>query len=118
MEKIIIGAVVGGLAVYGFFYLLRNNNNKNELENIETKKYDILKFSDVVLMAKELTKETGIPENQNLVLLKVNKDYIITFYNNTKSEIVEGKMLQLQCNTIDESLRLAFGNKDMIIIEE
>lgn len=115
MEKIIIGAAVGGLAVYGFFYML-NNNKKTE--SIEIKKYDILKFSDVVLMAKELTKETGIPENQNLVLLKVNKDYIITFYDNAKSEIVEGKTLQLQCNTIDESLRLAFGDKDMIIIEE
>jgi len=116
MEKIIIGTVVGGLAVYGFFYLLRNN--KNELENIETKKYDILKFSDVISLSKELTKETGIPVNQDLVLLKINGDYIITFYDNTKSEIVEGKAIKLQCNVIDESLRLAFGDKDMLIIEK
>lgn len=116
MEKVLIGAVAGGLAIYGLYYFMTQNKNNGEF--LKTEKFDVLKFSDVIKLSKELTKDTGIPQNQKLVLLKIEKDYIITFYDEAKSEIVEGKSIKLECNDIDESLRLTFGDKEMLIIEE
>ncbi len=121
MEKIVIGAaVIGGLAVYGFYYLLtqKKDNSEGKSEFIKTEKYDILKFSDVMVLSKSLVKDNRILENQKLVIVKVNKDYIITFYDETSSKIIDEKTIKIQCNSIDESLRLAFGDKGMLVIEE
>ena len=110
MEKMIIGALAGGLAIYGLYYLLTHK---------KVKKFDTLKFSDVMELSKDLIKDTGISQNQNLVLLKVDgKGHMITFYDKVKSEIIQETTIILECNNIDESLRLAYGDKDMIVIEE
>lgn len=120
MEKILIGALAGGVIIYGAYYLLKkNNSSKSNFKNyFDTLEYDVLRFSDVLEQSKRMTKDYGISENRKLVLLKVDNDYIITFYDQVTNEIIESKTILLKCKEIDESLRLAFDDKTMIVIEE
>ncbi|WP_233900866.1 hypothetical protein [Tenacibaculum piscium] len=117
----IIAIIILAVVIIAFFIYKFLKKEEPSL-NFEKKELDIFKMSDLIQLAKELAPE-GVPEGLVRICLhidaypKVNEgDYVITFYNKNKGEIVDDKTIIIKCNQIDESLKQAFGDKEMLIL--
>lgn len=118
MDKVLIGVVAGGLAALGAYLILSSRKSGDKNNEMKDVNYQILKFSDVVAESKNLIEDQEIPANQKLVLLKNDENYILAFFDTLKNEVVEKKSIVITCTGIDETLKLAFGDKEMLILEQ
>lgn len=108
-NSVIFGISVAVVASATLFFIFNKKKNM-----VKVKKYDCLKFSEVVKLTKEYEDKN---ENESIVLLKKENNYILTLFDNQTNEINQENIILLECNSIDENLSVLFGEKGMILIE-
>lgn len=124
-KGLIIGIVLGVSAVAIGAYLYKNLNAKS---NFEVREYKFLKFSDVIELSRNFFNKYNISKNEILVVLKLREEqlklfpsdakYVITTYNKVSGEISDSNTIVIKCTEVDETLKLQFSDKDMLVINE
>lgn len=114
MGNLFLGVLLGAAIGYGISRIRVKNNQNEEFEICH---FEIVKFSDIISLSKIISSNISVGSNEILVLLKRDNEFILTYYNENKKQVYSGKSFKIYSNEMDESLRLAFGDKDMIIIE-
>lgn len=120
---VIISSVVvlGGIAAY--LLLKRNTKKVSELKQDKVEKLTLH-------YVKEYFVKQGVSLKDNkpvMVLIKESNDYgivfeegfkyfALTYYNESKGEILEDNTLIVATKEIDSNLKDAFGDKEMIVL--
>ena len=98
--------------------------NKFSKKTYNTKEVEILKMEDVIIFFKKKEIFDKLKSNDNFlaVAIKENKkDYyqiVCTIYDKSKEEVLNFNncTLMFKAKDIDNDLKNAFGNKDMIVL--
>ena len=98
--------------------------NKFSKKTYNTKEVEILKLEDVIIFFKKKEIFDKLKSNDNFlaVAIKENKkDYyqiVCTIYDKSKEEVLnfDNCTLMFKAKDIDNDLKNAFGNKDMIVL--
>lgn len=114
----ILGFVVVGIGIIIAF------TNKFSKKLYETKEVEILKMEDVIIFFKKKEVFDKLVSNNNFmaVAIKENKNgyyqIICTIYDKSKEKVlnIDNCTLMFKAKNIDNDLKNAFGNKDMIVL--
>lgn len=117
-NKIILGIAVGAALIgIGVYYIRKNENKIKRKHNQKRLEYEVLKFSDVLNLVNDNYVKSDLKEDELIVLIRHKEDYVLTVYNKMSDAISDGNTLTISTKELDENLTLAFGSKDMIILE-
>lgn len=120
MKDLLFG-ILGFAVVIGIIVAITNKFSK-KLYNI--KEVEILKMEDVIIFLKKKEIFDKLKSDNNLIAVAVKenkKDYyqiICTIYDKSKEEIlnIDNCTLMFKAKDIDNDLKNAFGDKDMIVM--
>lgn len=121
MKELLLG-ILGFFAVAAGIAIAVANKFSKKLYDI--KEVEILKMEDVIIFFKKKEVLDKLKSNDNFlaVAIKENKkDYykiVLTIYDKSKEEVIniDNCTLGFKAKDIDNDLKNAFGDKDMIVL--